>query len=278
VCTLAASPGEVLAQETVPTAGPDETLESIAQVLAGWRGRFDALGIASFGPLDLDRASAGYGSIATTPKPGWRNVDVLGRLAAPFDVPAVIDTDVNGAAQAEMRWGAGRGLSDFAYVTVGTGVGVGLIVNGAATRGFQHCELGHVRIARLAGDGFAGACPFHAACVEGLASAPAIRARTGRDPASLADDDPAWETAAHALAQLCHAIVCAAAPRRIAIGGAVAAARAFLLPRIEGLLRESLGGYLALPDAPYVVPPDLGDAAGPLGAVALALEAAGPGA
>lgn len=277
VCTLAASPDEVLAQETVPTRAPDETLEAIARVLDGWSGRFGALGIASFGPVDLRPASAGYGSITTSPKPGWQDVDVLRRLSAPFAVPAAFDTDVNGAARAEMRWGAGRGLSDFAYVTVGTGVGVGLIVNGAPVRGFQHCELGHVRIARLHDDDFAGACPYHGDCVEGLASGPAIRARTGRDPAAVAREDPAWETVAHALAQLCHAIVCAGAPQRIAIGGGVVSARPELLERIEAKLIESLAGYVEPPRSggAYITAPALGQSAGPLGPIALALDACG---
>jgi len=268
VCTLATSPDEVLAQETVPTTSPHETLDAVARVLEGWRGRFDALGVASFGPVDLVR-----GRIAATPKVGWGGAEVIERFAGGLAVPIAFDTDVNGAARAEMMWGAGRGLSDFAYVTVGTGVGVGLIVNGAPTRGFQHCELAHIRVVRLGGGHFGGACPFHGACVEGLASGPAIRARTGVDPAALADDHPAWEVAAHALAQLCHAIVCAGAPHLIAIGGGVAAARPFLLPRIEAQLRDSLAGYLDLPGGAYVVGPALGDAAGPLGAVALALEA-----
>jgi fructokinase len=268
----------VLDQVAVPTGPPDQTLDSIALVLGGWRGRFEGLGIASFGPVDLDPASPGYGSVGNSPKPGWHGVELIRRLSAPFDLPVAFDTDVSGAARAEMRWGSGRGLSDFAYITVGTGVGVGLIVNGAPTRGFQHCELGHIRVARIAGDDFAGACPYHGACVEGLASGPAIRARTRRDPATLAPDDPVWETVADALSQLCHAIVCAAAPLRIAIGGGVAAARPFLLPRIETLLRESLASYLPLPSAPYIVTPSLGTAAGPLGPVALALEAIEAGA
>lgn len=277
VCTLASSPDGVLAQETVPTTSPEETLDSLERVLAGWSGRFEALGIASFGPVDLDPASPGYGSVATSPKPGWQSIDVLGRLSGRLAVPAAFDTDVNGAACAEMRWGAGRGLSDFAYVTVGTGVGAGLVVNGAPTRGFQHCELGHVRVERLPGDDFPGACPYHGACVEGLASGPAIRARTGADPASLASDDPRWEPVVHALAQLCHAIVCAAAPIRIVIGGGVVSGRPELLVRIEAALIESLAGYMEPPrsNAPYIAAPGLGSAAGPLGPIALALDACG---
>ena len=190
-------------------------------------------------------------------------------------MPGAFDTDVNGAALAEIAWGAGGNLDDFAYITVGTGVGVGLIVNGRPTRGFQHCELGHVRIVRLAGDMWPGACPYHGDCVEGLASGPAIQARLGADEASsLPPDHSIWETVVHALAQLCHIIVCTAAPKRIVMAGGVVSGQPHLLPRIEAMLTESLAGYMELPTGvPYVTAPGLGDSAGPLGPIALALAA-----
>jgi fructokinase len=154
VAILARGPEDIVARETVPTTSPDETLARIEQMLSRWRSEqgFAALGIGSFGPLELDADSPEYGRITNTPKPGWRGTDVLGPLQRAAGVCAAFDTDVNGAALAEMRWGAGQGFDDFAYVTVGTGVGVGLIVNGKPTRGFAHCELGHIRVARLAGD------------------------------------------------------------------------------------------------------------------------------
>ena len=276
VAILARGPDEVLARETVPTTLPDETLGRLGEILARWRLErgFAALGIGSFGPLDLDPASPGYGQIASTPKPGWRGADVLGRLKRAAGVPATFDTDVNGAALAEMHWGAGQGMVDFAYITVGTGVGVGFIVNGRPTRGFAHCELGHIRVARLPGDGFAGSCPFHGDCVEGLAAGPSLKARAGEKAHRLGIDDPAWQSVAWAIAQLCHAIVCAAAPRAIAIGGGVVGNQPHLLPRIEEMLVESLSGYLDLPQGgPYVRAPALGDDAGPLGSIALAMTA-----
>jgi fructokinase len=261
----------VLDQAQVATTGPEETLGALAALLGRWHG-FAALGVASFGPIDLDPAAPAYGFITSTTKPGWRDVDVLGPLRRAAGVPVAFDTDVNGAALAEMRWGSGRGFADFAYVTVGTGVGVGLIVNGWPTRGFLHGELGHVRVPRLAGDDWPGACPFHGACVEGLASGTAIRARLGgRDVASLLPDDPLWDTVAHALAQLCHVIVCAAAPRRIAIGGGVLERQPHLLARVSALLVESIAGYMPIPDpGTYVSAPALGPLAGPLGPVAMA--------
>lgn len=277
VALLARGPGEILARETVPTTSPEETLERLGAVLSQWRSHegFEALGVASFGPVDLDPRSATYGRITSTPKPGWAGADVLGRLQQAAGVPAGFDTDVNGAAFAEMHWGAGRGFDDFAYVTVGTGVGVGLIANGQPMRGFAHCELGHIRVARLAGDDFPGSCPFHGDCVEGLAAGPSLIARVGAERVkSLTADDPVWASVAWAIAQLCHAIVCAAAPRAIAIGGGVIENQPHLLERIEAMLVDSLNGYMTLPsNGPYVRAPELGRNAGPLGAIALAMNA-----
>lgn len=271
VAILASGPDDVLARETVPTTTPDETLAAIAAILAKWQ--FEALGVASFGPVDLDPASPTYGHITSTPKPGWAGADVLSRLREAADVPAAFDTDVNGAALAEMRWGAGRGFDDFAYVTVGTGVGVGLIANGLPMRGFAHCELGHIRVARLAGDTFAGSCPFHGDCVEGLAAGPSLKARVRNGVTSFCEDDAVWDSVAWALAQLCHAIVCAAAPRAIAIGGGVTENQPHLLGKIEQMLAESLNGYIELPGVGYIRPPALGSDAGPLGSIALATTA-----
>jgi fructokinase len=276
VAILARGPDDVLARETVPTTSPEETLGRIEEILANWRSEhgFAALGIASFGPINLDEDSAGHGEITSTPKPGWRGTQVRDRLARATAVPTAFDTDVNGAALAEMRWGSGRGFDDFAYVTVGTGVGVGLIVNGKPTRGFAHCELGHIRVARLPGDEFAGSCPYHGDCVEGLAAGPSLEARAGDRVSQLEPDDPVWDSVAWTLAQLCHAIVCAAAPRAIAIGGGVVGNQPHLLRRTEPMLVDSLNGYVELPsNGPYVRSPALGDDAGPLGAIALAMTA-----
>ncbi|MEO8453882.1 MAG: ROK family protein [Sphingomicrobium sp.] len=276
VAIVARGPEDIIARETVPTTSPDETLGRIEQILSRWRSEqgFSALGIGSFGPLELDPGSPEYGQITSTPKPGWSGTDVLGPLQRAAGVSAALDTDVNGAALAEMRWGAGQGFDDFAYVTVGTGVGVGLIVNGKPTRGFAHCELGHIRVARLPGDDFAGSCPFHGDCVEGLAAGPSLQARAGDAAQQLGPDDPVWQSVAWAIAQLCHAIVCAAAPRAIAIGGGVVENQPHLLDRIEGMLVESLNGYMRLPPGGnYLRAPALGANAGPLGAIALAMTA-----
>jgi len=276
VLLLARGPDDILAREQVPTTSVDETLGAMETILADWQEThgFAALGIGSFGPLDLDRASPTYGQMTTTPKPGWAGAPVLGRLQRAAGVPAHIDTDVNGAAAAEMRWGTGRGMDDFAYITVGTGVGVGLIVNGKPTRGFAHCELGHILPARLPGDEWQGSCPFHGACIEGLTSGPALKARLGEDAARIASDHPVWDSVAWSLAQMCHVIVCAAAPRAIAIGGGVVSGNPHLIERTETMLVDSLAGYMQLPPGkPYLRAPELGDSAGPLGAIALAMKA-----
>jgi fructokinase len=281
VCLIGTGPNDIRAQISIPTGGDaDATLSRIEDVFRGWRtvhGPIAALGIASFGPVDLDRTSRGYGSITSTAKPGWRNTDVVRRLAKLFPVPVGFDTDVNAAALAEGRWGAAKHLADFAYVTVGTGVGVGLVVDGRPAYGFSHSELGHIRIARKTGDLWQGACAFHGDCVEGLASGVAIAARAGLPANQIPHDSPVWELVAHALAQLLHTIVLATAPRRILIGGGVAEGRPELLECVRRQLLESLNGYLKLDELTggidgYAVAPGLGSLAGPLGALALAAD------
>ncbi len=278
IVVLSDASGAILEQHAVATQAPGETLDAITAHLARWwdAGGFDALGIASFGPLDLDSRSPGYGTITTTAKPGWRDAPVLATLTERFDVPVAFDTDVNGAALAEGRWGAAQGLRDYAYVTVGTGVGVGLIVNGAPTRGIGHCEAGHMRVARLPHDHWAGACPYHGACVEGLAAGPAIAARVGAPAETLPRDHAVWESVVEAVAQMLQALAAATGPRRFLVGGGVLGARPDLIARIDARVRALVGDYLALPPAsataPYVSVPGLGAAAGPLGPIALALS------
>ncbi len=276
IAILARAPDDVLALEKVPTTDPQQTLGALERILMAWQEShcFDSLGIASFGPVDLHPGSPTWGHVLTTTKPAWTGTDIASRLAERLRVPVAFETDVNAAAIAEMRWGAGREMQDFAYVTVGTGIGVGLITNGLPTRGFLHPELGHVRVAQREEDHWRGACPFHGACVEGLASGPAIAARVApRSISEIESDDPVWDSACWALAQLCHTIVCAAAPEAIAIGGGVMESQPHLLSKIERMLVESINDYLLLPRRPYVVAPGLGREAGPLGAIALAMNA-----
>jgi fructokinase len=283
VCILGTGPNDISEQSTIRTGEREATIAQINAVLDGWsriHGPAAAMGLASFGPLDLRPGSRTFGHITSSIKAGWEGTDVLGRIAAHRSVPVHINTDVNGAAIAEGRWGAARGLDDFAYITVGTGVGVGLIVGGRTVFGCNHSELGHIRIARLAGDSWPGICQFHGDCVEGLASGPAIAARAGMSAGEIAPDNPIWEPVAHALSQLLHTMMLATAPCRILIGGGVMEHRPHLLERVRHYFAVSLNDYLNLNDLigaveHYAVPPGLGALAGPLGSLALAADALG---
>jgi fructokinase len=280
VCILGTGPHDIRAQQVVPTGDPATTLAAIAQVLERWNASlatFEAIGVASFGPLDVRRDSRTYGLIGTTPKQLWSGVDLAGFFARRFTVPVAFTTDVIGAALAEGRWGGARGLTDYAYVTVGTGVGVGMVTAGRPVLGCHHPELGHVRVVRAPGDDWPGSCRFHGDCVEGLASGPAIEARSGGSAVNLPEDSPIWDTVAHALGQLAHVLAVSVAPQRILIGGGVVNAQPHLLPRIRSRFAASLNGYLEIPEMTsgldlYIAPPGLGMRAGPLGALALAVD------
>lgn len=276
IAILASGPDAIHERVELPTTRPEETLSALESVVDRWIG-FAALGIASFGPVAVDRSSGEYGNITSTPKPGWANTDVGRRLASRYSVPTAFNTDVVGAALGEGRWGAARGLADFAYVTVGTGVGVGLIAHGEPVEGLTHAELGHIRPVRMTGDDWTGSCPFHGACVEGLAAGPAIAARTGIKGPELPADHPAWESVVHALAQMLHTLVLTGVPRRIVMGGGVMTGNQFLFPRIRAALKRSLNGYIAVPEVEamdtFVVSAALGSNAGPLGAVVLGQQA-----
>ena len=281
VCILGTGPDDIRAKVVVPTGAPEQTLGDIESTLDQWRtdyGPVAALGIASFGPLDLRPESPRHGYILSTAKPGWRNTDVATRLGRRVTGPVGVDTDVNGAALAERRWGSARGLDDFAYITVGTGVGVGLIVAGRTVVGFSHSELGHLRIRRMKGDSWGGSCPFHGDCVEGLASGPAIAARAGTTAELLGPEHEVWESVAFALGELLQTLVLATAPRKILLGGGVMTTRPHLFARIRDHLNASLNDYVntdALDGglASYITPPGLGALAGPLGALAVAADA-----
>ena len=281
VCVLASGPADIRAEVRLETRAPTETLREIRQVLARWRSEheFRALGIASFGPADLDARSATYGSLTGTPKPGWDAVAVLPAFSD-LHVPVGFDTDVNAAALAEGLWGGARGLESFAYVTVGTGIGVGTVIGGRSVQGLGHSEAGHMRVARLAGDSWPGNCPFHGDCAEGLANGPAIQARTGRKPADLPADHPVWHSVAHALGSLFHNLVLSVVPERILLGGGVPAGQPHLLPQVRAALLASLNGYahaarIARSPEQFVVSPALGARSGSLGAIVLAQQALG---
>lgn len=271
---------EIIAQVRFPTEAPAITLPRLSAQLGHWsaeHGGPAALGIASFGPVGLDRNRPDYGHISSTPKPGWSNVDVVGHFAESLAVPIGFDTDVAGAALAEHRWGAARGSSVVVYLTVGTGVGGGVVIDGRPVHGLVHPEIGHLRVRRLAVDDFSGVCPFHGDCLEGLVSGPAIAARTGRPGAELGDDDPVWTTVSSELAEAMAMLMLTLSPQRILVGGGVLQQRTKLFAAIRARTADLLAGYPggigAEELAGIITPPGLGDRAGPLGAVALGCSA-----
>jgi fructokinase len=250
----------------IPTSNnPLETIREVAAYFAS-RGPLAALGVAAFGPLNL-----ATGAIGNTPKLAWRDFPLKDSLEWALGVPVGLDTDVNGAALGEVRYGAGRGLDSFVYVTVGTGIGGGAVVGGRTLHGRLHPEMGHLLVRGHAEEpvGFRGVCPFHGGCLEGMASGPAIQQRWGRPAEELPGDHPAWRFESYYLAQLCVALACVLSPRAIALGGGVME-KEFLLPMIRLELENMLAGYL---DAPAVVAPEL-PLPGLTGAFVLAQQAA----
>jgi fructokinase len=253
VCALGAGPDQIEAIERFPTAEPRQTVADVVDFFTR-HGRPRALGVAGFGPIELDPASG----------PALRDA---------LAVPVVVETDVGAAAVGERRWGAGRGCDSLCYLTIGTGIGVGLLCNGAPVHGLMHPEVGHIRVPHdRRDDSFDGTCPFHGDCWEGLAAGPAITGRWGVAADRLPDDHPAWELEAEYLALGILAIVLIASPQRVIAGGGVIL-RAGLLERVRAWLPELLAGYPPGPriaaDPGYVVEPALGDEAGVLGAIAL---------
>lgn len=276
-------PGTLVDQARIDTTTPERTLGAIREFLAphALAGRFDAVGIASFGPVDVDAASPRYGWITSTPKAGWRDTDLVTGLGLVTGTPVRVVSDVTGAALGEHRFGAGRGADDVVYVTVGTGVGAGIVVNGAPFTSRSHPELGHLIIRRHPDDPFAGVCPFHGDCLEGLASGPAITARWGRPGTDLGSArDAAMVLSAYYIAQLLATITYAVAPQRIVVGGGVLKTPG-LLDAVRRQLAQLVGGALADhpltdPTSGYVVPPELGDESGVRGALSLAADALTP--
>jgi fructokinase len=276
VCALGTGPDDIADEETFATGEPEPTLARIAEFFE--RGpRPAAVGIGSFGPVDLDPASPTWGHVTSTPKPGWAHTAVAPVLADRLGLPVRFDTDVTTAALGEQRWGAAAGIDSVCYLTVGTGIGAGLLIDGRPVHGLVHPEVGHLRVPHDRGrDPFAGACPTHGDCWEGLAAGGAIAQRWGVHPRELDDDHPAWELEAEYVALGILAIVLVASPRRVVVGGGVMA-RPGLLDAVRARLVELNGGYLETPmmgDAidRYVVAPALGERAGVLGAIALAQD------
>ncbi len=274
VCAVGSAPDNLVAETSFPTTTPEETLgRAVGFFREASSGGLDAVGIASFGPLDLDRASASYGRLTSTPKSGWSGVDLVGTFQEALGVAVALDTDVNGAALAEHLWGAATDADDLVYLTVGTGIGGGLITGGELVHGVTHPEMGHQLLPRRTDDSFEGSCPFHGACLEGLASGTAMAARWGRPAESLPDDHLAWDLESWYLATALLNLVYTVSPKRIVLGGGVML-REGLRDRVRQTLGDLAAGYgnveALVDDRRYVSAPGLGGRAGVLGAIALA--------
>jgi len=280
LCAVADRDGTIFAETRIATTTPAETLGATSAFFREAQrvhGDLAALSVGSFGPLSLNPLSADYGSITSTPKPGWENVDLLGHLCRMTDAPMTLDTDVNCAAVGERLFGSGQGLDSFCYVTIGTGIGVGLLIGGAPHGGANHPEAGHIMVPRAPGDdAFEGICPFHGDCLEGLASGPAMRARWGVPAEHLPADHPAWDIEADYIAALCATLTYVVRPDRIIVGGGVMQPQMY--PRVRSALVAKLAGYDASMRAidmdQYVAAPTAGASAGLTGALALAYRTA----
>jgi fructokinase len=283
VCMIASHPGDVRATTRFNTGTPENTIGSAIEFIkkqVADKDDLGGIGIGSFGPLDLNRDSKTYGYLTTTPKSGWANTDLIEPFKTQFDLPIGLDTDVNAAALGEYRWGAGQGLSDFIYLTVGTGIGGAAISNHELIHGMIHPEMGHIFIPHnKERDPFPGVCPYHGDCLEGMATGPAIKARWGKPAEELPPEHPAWQLEAHYLGLGIANFILTLSPQRVILGGGVME-QSQLFPLIRNEVRDLLGGYIASAEIigdsdQYIVPPLLGSQAGVLGAVAIAQQAVG---
>ncbi len=282
VCAVGTGPEDVRDTVRFATTSPEACIQqsvTFFEEAQKRHGPLAAIGIASFGPLDPNPGSPTFGYITTTPKTGWAHTDLAGPIGTAFHVPIGFDTDVNGAALGESRWGAAQGLDTFVYLTIGTGIGGGAMVNGRLVHGLLHPEMGHVLIPHdRQEDPFNGVCPYHGDCLEGLASGPAIEQRWNQRAEQLPPDHPAWDLEANYLAHGIVPQIYILSPQRIIMGGGVME-QAHLFPGVRRYVGKILNGYIQMPAIledieHYIVPPGLGNRAGVLGAIALAQIAA----
>lgn len=281
VCAIGSGPGEIRAETKFATTTPEETINQAIVFLREHHRRepLSAIGVASFGPLDPDPQSSTFGYITTTPKPGWAQTNLVGPLRQALGLPVGFDTDVNGAALGEHRWGAAQGLDTFVYLTIGTGLGGGGMVNGELIHGLMHPEMGHMLVPHnWDADPYPGYCPYHSDCWEGLAAGPALEGRWQTRAENLPPEHPAWELEAHYLALGLVNIICTLSPQRIILGGGVMEQQQ-LFPLVQTQVYALLNGYIQSPQIlenmdRYIVAPTLGARAGVLGAIALAERAA----
>jgi fructokinase len=276
VCAIGTTPDNLVKTQFATTT-PDESIKKAIGFFKSnsSRKQLTAIGIASFGPLDLNLRSPTYGYITTTPKDSWSNIDIIEKIRSQLNLPVSIDTDVNGAALGEQVWGAAQGLDTFIYLTAGTGIGGGGMVNGGLMHGLLHPEMGHIRIPHdWQKDPYMGCCPYHGDCLEGLASGKSMELRWKQSPEKLPSDHPAWELEASYLALAINNFICTISPQRIIIGGGLMK-NPGLMPAIRRKVLDNLNGYISaeaiMKDVEhYIVTPALGDLAGVIGALELA--------
>src|SRR5215216_2232604 len=279
ICVVASGPGYTVEEVRFSTTTPEETLGKAIEFFQPFvsSGKINAIGVGSFGPLDMNPESSTYGFIASTPKPHWSNTDVRGTLQRGLDVPIVIDTDVNAAGLGESVWGASKGFDPSLYLTIGTGIGGGYMKDGKPLLGLLTPEMGHVRIPHNRElDPFNGSCPFHSDCFEGLASGPAIEQRLGLTGADVPENDAFWDNEAVYIASALMNYILILSPKKIILGGGVMQRR-FLFTKIRQKVHELLNGYVSSKSVlenieDYIVPPGLGNQSGSLGAIALAMQ------
>jgi fructokinase len=278
VCMVGSGPDNIIAESRFPTTTPEETL---AQSVAFFQEQsqhlnISGIGVGSFGPIDLDPQSSTYGFITTTPKPGWAFTNVVGKLESEIKKPVAFDTDVNAAGIGEYVWGNPQKQDPLLYITIGTGIGLGIIVDGKPLHGLMHPEAGHMRIPHdWQSDPFAGSCPYHGDCFEGLACGPAMQKRWGQRAETLPPNHPAWELEARYIATALVNMICTLSPQRIVVGGGVMQ-QDFIMDSIRKKVQNLLNNYIQKPTITqnieqYIVPPYLGGQAGVLGSIALAM-------
>lgn len=271
VCAVGDETGTIVERIQIPTTVPVETMQQVIEFFK--RFEIEAFGIGSFGPIDVDRASNTYGYITSTPKAGWKDYPIVQTLSDSFQVPVGFNTDVNAAALGEATFGAAQGLDSCLYITVGTGVGAGAVVQGKLLQGLTHPEMGHILVRRHPTDKYQGKCPYHHDCLEGLAAGPAIEARWGEKGSQLVERTEVWDLEGYYIAQALMQYVLILSPKKIILGGGVMNQKQ-VFTSINKYLAEFINGYVTLPELTgYIVSPGLGDRAGIIGSLLLANQA-----
>lgn len=274
ICVIGDENGRILDRMQIPTKTPEETMPIMIDYFKGKD--IKALGIACFGPIDLNKDSKTYGYITSTPKLAWKNYDIVGAFKKELGVPIGFDTDVNGSLLGEITWGCAKGLTDALYLTIGTGVGGGVMAGGKLLHGMLHPELGHIKMAVADGDTYKGKCPYHGTCFEGMAAGPAIEDRWGKKAVELADDDKVWDLESTYIAQALCTYILTLSPQIIILGGGVMHQEQ-LFPLIRKKVLEQLNGYVLTKELAdidnYIVPASLNDDQGIMGSIKLAMDA-----